>query len=318
MNFCQSKTPQNSQWSLIPFTFRCYTCSMEKDSLRFSAAWRMHERRWKGNRYVYAVVSRRSRGISVGINLNPGKECNFACTYCQVDRNLPPTTRKVDLDELAAELNLVLEAEKNGSLYLDEPFSVLTPAEREIRDLAFSGDGEPTAFPRFEKAVRIAVEARRRYGLNSAKIVLITNAAYLNKPAVTAALKLLDENNGEVWAKLDAGSEGYFRRVNRPNVALEKILNNIRDAARVRPLVIQSLWFRMDGTVPPGEEVEAYCNQLNAILSAGARLKNLQLYTIARNPSDASASALSDDELNQLAATVKSRVPVPIEVFYSA
>ncbi len=38
------------------------------------AAWQRHERRWADNLYVYAVVSRRSHGVSVGINLNPGKE----------------------------------------------------------------------------------------------------------------------------------------------------------------------------------------------------------------------------------------------------
>jgi hypothetical protein len=52
--------------------------------------------------------------------------------------------------------------------------------------------------------------------------------------------------------------------------------------------------------------------------SAGAQLKKLQLYTIARDPSEAFASALSNDELDQLAAIVKSCVPLPIEIFYSA
>ena len=39
--------------------------------------------------YVYAVVSRRSKGVSIGVNLNPDKVCNFDCVYCQVDRKLP-------------------------------------------------------------------------------------------------------------------------------------------------------------------------------------------------------------------------------------
>ena len=55
-------------------------------------AYQRHERRWADNLYVYAVVSRRSHGVSVGINLNPGKECNFDCIYCQVDRSVPART----------------------------------------------------------------------------------------------------------------------------------------------------------------------------------------------------------------------------------
>jgi wyosine [tRNA(Phe)-imidazoG37] synthetase (radical SAM superfamily) len=211
---------------------------------------------------------------------------------------------------------LILEAEKDGSLYEVKPFAILTHAERGVRDIAFSGDGEPTTFPRFEDAVRIAAETRHRFGLDSTLLVLITNAAYLDRPAVHKALEILDENNGEIWAKLDAGTEGYFRRVNRPNMDLNRILKNILDAARIRPVVIQSLWFRLQGEFPSVNEVEAYCCRLNALLSGGGKLKYLQLYTIARDPSDPSVSPLSNDELDQIASAVKTRVPVPVEVFY--
>jgi wyosine [tRNA(Phe)-imidazoG37] synthetase (radical SAM superfamily) len=283
---------------------------------RLAGAWRKHERRWKNNRYVYAVVSRRSRGVSIGINLNPGKACNFDCVYCQVNRRIPPETRRVDLNRLSEELIRILEAEKDGSLYDDGPFNILTPAERGVRDIAFSGDGEPTTFRRFEEAVRIAAETRRRFSLDSTRLVLITNAAYLDKPAVQKALGILDDNNGEIWAKLDAGTEGYYRRVNRSSTDFNRILKNILYAARIRPVVIQSLWFRLQGEHPPVNEVEAYCWRLNELLSGGGKLKYLQLYTMARNPSDPSVSPLSNDELNQIAATVKTRVPVAVEVFY--
>ncbi len=285
---------------------------------RLGPAWKQHERRWKENRFAYAVVSRRSRGVSIGINLNPDKACNFSCLYCQVDRSLRPSIRKVDLERLEMELNGILEAERDGSLYSAAPFSALIPSERGIRDIAFSGDGEPTACPGFEESVRIAAAARRRFALDTAKLILLTNASFLHRPGVRAGLTLMDLNNGEIWAKLDAGTEEYFRRVNRARSPLRKILRNLRDAARVRPLVIQSLWFRIHGIQPPADEVAAYCNRLNRILSAGGRLKILQLYTIARNPAEAYAAALADRELDQIASIVQSRVPVPVEVFYSA
>ena len=40
-----------------------------------------HRRELDANRYVYAVVSRRARGLSIGVNINPDKACNFACPY---------------------------------------------------------------------------------------------------------------------------------------------------------------------------------------------------------------------------------------------
>jgi wyosine [tRNA(Phe)-imidazoG37] synthetase (radical SAM superfamily) len=279
-------------------------------------AFRRHERRWRDNRYVYAVVSRRSRGVSVGINLNPSKACNFDCIYCQVDRNEPPAVRKVDRELMREELDLVLQAERDGSLYSVAPFDVLSEAERGVRDIAFSGDGEPTAYRDFGDAVRIAAEARRKFALADTRIVLITDAAYLKKPGVQAALKLMDENNGEIWAKLDAGTEEYFRAVNRPHISLAAVLDNILDAARARPVVIQTLWFRMGGEAPPERELEAYCRRLNALLDAGGRLKYLQLYTIARLPAEPYAQALTDVELDRIVDFVKARVPVPIETHY--
>jgi wyosine [tRNA(Phe)-imidazoG37] synthetase (radical SAM superfamily) len=292
--------------------------SEDRAADRMAVAWRNHARRWKNNRYVYAVVSRRSRGISVGLNLNPNKTCNFNCIYCQVNRNVPPAVRKVNLQKLAEELDTILQAEKDGSLYEDAPFNVLAPEKRGVRDIAFSGDGEPTTFRRFEDAVRIAADARLRFELNSTKLALLTNAAYLAKPAVRAALAVLDENNGEIWAKLDAGTEVYFQKVNQAHISFERILSNILDAARVRPLVIQSLWFRIHGAAPPAEEINAYCKRLENLISAGGQLKTIQLHTIARDPAKPHASPLSNDELDQIASTVKSHISVPVEVFYSA
>ncbi len=292
------------------------TESNNESTARLAGAWKKHERRWKDNRYVYAVVSRRSRGVSVGVNLNPGKECNFNCVYCQVNRAIPPLIRRVNLEILSDELNRILQAERDGSLYDDSPFDILTEPERGVQDIAFSGDGEPTTYPRFIDAVRIAAEARERFSLASTKLVLITNAAYLNKPVVRAALDILDANNGEIWAKLDAGTEPYFGRVNRPNVGFVRVLENILKTAQIRPVVIQSLWFRIEGIIPPEEEVEAYCEKLRELLARGGKLKYIQLYTIARDPSERTMAALSHDELDRIAAIVKSRIPVPVEVFY--
>ncbi|MEZ0245224.1 MAG: radical SAM protein, partial [Methylophilaceae bacterium] len=43
-----------------------------------------HDRDSAGMTYVYPVVSRRARGVSIGINLNPNNACNWRCIYCQV------------------------------------------------------------------------------------------------------------------------------------------------------------------------------------------------------------------------------------------
>ena len=74
-----------------------------------------------------------------------------------------------------------------------------------------------------------------RSQLSSARLVLLTNAAHLGSASLREGLALLDRNHGEIWAKLDAGTEEYFRRVNRPNVPLTTVVDNILQAARILP-----------------------------------------------------------------------------------
>jgi wyosine [tRNA(Phe)-imidazoG37] synthetase (radical SAM superfamily) len=280
------------------------------------AAWRLHERRWAENLYVYAVISRRSRGLSVGINLNPDKACNFDCIYCQVDRTVAPRVRKVDLDRLSVELDHVLEAARDGWLFDAPPLDALPADQRVVRDIAFSGDGEPTTSPLFPAAVALVADRRRRFGLDQTKIVLLTDAAYLSKPAVREALVVLDRNNGEIWGKLDAGTEEYFRLVDRPNVSLDVVMANLLDAARLRPVVIQTLWLRVNGVPPPVSEVDAYCGRLRSLVEGGGQIKGVQLYTIARRPAETIAGALSRSEIDAVAAQVRACASVPVDVFY--
>ena len=103
---------------------------MTETSSALRAAWQRHERRWADNLYVYAVVSRRSRGVSVGVNVNPGKECNFDCIYCQVDRTWLPASGGWISDRLAAELDDVLKAAADGSLFQAPPFDALPAHNR--------------------------------------------------------------------------------------------------------------------------------------------------------------------------------------------
>jgi len=280
------------------------------------AAYLRHERHWKANRYVYPVVSRRSGGISIGINLNPGKECNFNCVYCQVDRQHSSTSQTVDPDRLRAELDAILKDEKSGLLYEVPPFCFLPPAKRGIRDIAFSGNGEPTASKDFFAAVDIAAKLRSHFNLLDAKIVLITNGTYLDRSSVQEALAVMDENNGEIWVKLDAGTEDYFQKINRTTIPLGRILDIILQAGCLRPLVIQSLWVRVDGAAPPSAEIQAFCDRLNDLLSSGACLKVLHLHTTARSPAEDFVSPLSDEELDRIADVVRLNVQVSVEVFY--
>jgi len=275
-----------------------------------------HERRFEDNRLVYPVISRRSRGVSIGINLNPDKVCNFDCVYCQVDRRVAGDTQFVERERLLAELDETLALTVSGRLFETDKFRSVPPELRRLNDIAFSGDGEPTTHRNFDEIVAACAEVKRRHGLDAVKMVLITNASRLHRPHVQRGLEALDRNQGEIWAKLDAGTEEYFRSVARSPVPFSRVLENITGAARVRPLVIQSLWMRIRGQPPPGEEIQAFCERLREITTAGGSLSLIQVYTIARPPAESCVASLSDDEVDRLAAVVARETGLPTAAFY--
>ncbi len=275
-----------------------------------------HPRRFEGNRYVYPVLSRRSGGISAGVNLNLDKSCNFDCIYCQVDRRERAEKRPLDLDLLAAELDRTLESITSGRIYRATKFRDTPDPLRRLRDIAISGDGEPTLCPRFEAAVKVCVEVRDRRGLSDVSLVLITNAALFDRPRVRRGLQTLDAAGGEIWAKLDAGTEAHYRAVARSAVAFRQILDNLVEVARVRPIVIQSLFMHIDGRPPSVAEQEAYCGRLNEITAAGGRIKLVQIHTIARPPAESRATPLTPPEVDAVAERVRQTTGLPVASFY--
>jgi wyosine [tRNA(Phe)-imidazoG37] synthetase (radical SAM superfamily) len=277
-----------------------------------------HERSFEANRFVYPVLSRRSGGISIGVNLNPDKICNFDCIYCQVDRTTQSETTFVETSGLLRELDEMLELVTSGAIYRAEKFRD-TPAHlRRLNDIAFSGDGEPTTYRNFDDIIAAAAELKRRRGLDEVKMVLITNVSMFHRRHVRRGLEILDANNGEIWAKLEAGTEAYFKLVDRTPIPFRQILDNITDAARVRPIVIQALFMRVHGDPPPPEELHAFCDRLSEIVAAGGQIKLVQIYTIARRTTEAYVAPLANEEVDAIVNMVRERTGLLALQFYGA
>jgi len=272
-----------------------------------------HSRRWRDNRYVYPVISRRSRGLSIGINLSPGKQCTFRCVYCSVDRNVPGDASPVDLEVLTDELDVLLVQAKSGELFADGPLATTPAGLRRLNDVAFSGDGEPTASSQFPAAARVVVRALERQGLE-ARIVVITNATKLDSPEVVQTLSFLDAHRGEVWAKLDAGTEAHYLEMDRSAVPFSRVLANLLLAASVRPLVIQSMFVRLRGVPPAPGEIDAWLGRLRDLIAGGGRVASVQVYTAARRTAESYVTALSDVELEAIAVRVRA-MGLPADIF---
>ena len=275
-----------------------------------------HPRRFEENRFVYPVLSRRSEGISVGVNLNPDKVCNFDCIYCQVDRTTQSETRFVGTAQLLEELDGTLKLVASGKLFEHPQFKDTPPQFRRLNDIAFSGDGEPTTYRNFDEIIGACAELKRRLGMDAVKMVLITNASMFHRPHVQRGLEILDQNNGEIWAKLEAGTEEYFKLVDRTPIPFQQILDNITAAARLRPLVIQALFMRVNGQPPSEAELSAFCDRLNEIIAAGGKLKLVQVYTVARRPAESYVAPLTDAEVDGIVDLVQRRTSLAAKAYY--
>lgn len=277
-----------------------------------------HRRSYQDFFYVYPVISRRSRGVSIGINLNPDKICNFDCVYCEVDRQPLPRTREVNLTVLEQELISMLEIYQSGELFQKEPFSSAPESWQRLNDIAFSGDGEPTTYPYFDQAVEIAWKIREQFQLQNVKLVLITDAACLDRPAVKRGIERMSQGPHEIWAKLDAGTAAYYKIVNRTAIALDRIIKNIAITSAKIPLWIQTLFLQIHGKPPSEEEITAYLKQLAKIQSEGGKILGIQIYTVARPTPETWARALTNEELDAIASRVEKESVLNVKRFYGA
>ena len=283
------------------------------------SAHRQHPRRFEQFRFVYPVLSRRAHGISLGVNVNPDKICNFDCLYCQVDRATASPIQDFDLAVAELELRELIAIVESGELARHPPFDTVPAELLRLNDIALSGDAEPTTLPRF--ADTIAMIARVKPP--PVKIVLITDAAGLDRADVRRGLAIMDAHQGEVWAKLDAGTDGYFQQINRTKIPFARILKNITATARQRPVVIQSLFVRLRGEGPSAAEIGAYCDRLREIVAGGGRIRRVQIYTVARPPramiegvpAGELVRALADAAVAEIAARVGGETGLTTESF---
>lgn len=284
---------------------------MQKNVLHTS-----HERSFETNRFVYPVLSRRSRGVSIGVNLNPDKICNFDCIYCQVDRTTTSETRFVEMQQLLEELDQMLALVSSGELFQSEHFSDVPKHLQRLNDIAFSGDGEPTTYKNFDEIIQACAELKQQQQLSDVKMVLITNASMFHREHVKRGLEIMDANQGEIWAKLDAGSDDYYQLIERTSIPFQQILDNLEAAAQVRPLVIQSLFMQVNQEAPTEKELELYCDRLAQILAAGGQISLVQVYTIARRPAESFVTPLADHEVDRIVELVTSKTGIQAVGYY--
>jgi len=251
---------------------------------------RDHSRDSAGLTYVYAVLSRRAGGVSVGINLNTNHACNWRCIYCQVPGLRRGAAPAVDLERLEDELRSFLATVLHGD-FLTQRVPV---GMRRLHDVALSGNGEPTSAPAFDAVVAVIERVRRDLGVPAAvKTLLFTNGSLMHRRDVQDGVRRLARLSGEVWFKLDRATPSGMRLVNGTSGSIARVCRNLTIAARLCPTWIQTCLFAIDGEAPPADEIDAYVGILADVRAAGVPLGGIHLYGIARPSMQPEASRLT-------------------------
>ena len=71
------------------------------------------------------------------------------CPYCQVDRTENETQNSIVSQDIIRELSILLEKFTEDGVCTLEVFKKIPNEEKKLRDIALSGDGEPTSIINF-------------------------------------------------------------------------------------------------------------------------------------------------------------------------
>ncbi|MDO8960298.1 MAG: radical SAM protein [Rhodocyclaceae bacterium] len=262
-------------------------------------------------KYVYAVISRRAGGVSVGINLNPNNACNWRCVYCQVPdlkRGGPPP---IDLERLEAELRgMLVQLYEGDFLERHAPLGA-----RKVVDIAFSGNGEPTTATEFAEAVECVGRCIDAQVLDEPpRLRLITNGSMLGRAMVRRGIALIGARAGEVWFKVDAGDAATMRRINGVALQPATVLRRLRQCGELCPTWVQTCLFALDGKPPEPAALAAY---LDLLFQAKGSIDGVHLYGLARpsfQPEAPRLSRLPGEWLEELAGRIQGKTGLTVRV----
>lgn len=244
---------------------------------------------------IFGPIHSRRLGVSLGINLLPadGKVCSFDCIYCECGFN----------------------AEHRAKSKLPTREEVRTALEEKLRDmqangpapdvLTFAGNGEPTAHPHFPEIIEDTLALRDKYFPN-AKVSVLSNSTFIDRPAVFDALNKIDNN----ILKLDTVNEEYIHLLDQPNgkYSVRKIIDLMKQFNG--NCIVQTMFLK--GT-HQGKDMNNTTDEyvlpwLNAVREVAPR--QVMIYTIDRETPDHDLQKATREELDRIVELIeKAGIP---------
>lgn len=245
---------------------------------------------------LYGPIDSRRLGKSLGINLMPDnyKLCSFNCVYCHygwTDRHTMNLRKFVkDLPGFDDVVRAVEEAAKSSM---------------EFDFFTFSGNGEPTLYPRFAELVDRVVEIRNEHR-PKVKVALLSNSTGLVYKSVRDSIPKIDL---PVF-KLDAGRMEKFIIVNRPcsGVSLAEILDLL---SSMKGIYLQTVLIGGNPSNAAKKDLMPYFQQITRI-----QPEEVHIYSIDRPVPNTKIRLISPKKLKEIAFQGEKETGVKIRAFY--
>lgn len=221
---------------------------------------------------IFGPINSRRFKKSLGIDLSPNEKCcNFDCLYCELGK------AKIKHKN---ETNLSVE-------YIISELKKALDIHKDLDYISISANGEPTLYPNLKELILEINKIKK-----NAKSLILSNASTIFDENIQKALLELDA----VKLSLDSVNEKVFRKIDRSNIDLSKIIQGIINFSNIYKgeLVLECLV--LEGINDNKEDFIA----LNEILK-NIKASRLDLGTIDR-PSDYDVKAVSFEKLQELAS----------------
>jgi wyosine [tRNA(Phe)-imidazoG37] synthetase (radical SAM superfamily) len=222
---------------------------------------------------AFGPVPSRRLGKSLGINNIPTKTCSYSCVYCQVGKTINMTTERQYFY-------------KPEYIFREVKRKVVESTSRDERIdyLTFVPDGEPTLDLNLSKEISLL----KQIGM---PIAVLTNASLIWRDDVREDLLEADF----VSLKVDAVSEGLWRRINRPHkdLKLNTILEGITEFAKEFKGTVVSETMLIDG-INYGDEFEKVADFLKHL----KRLNKAYVAIPTRPPTEKWVKPAKEETIN--------------------
>ncbi len=176
--------------------------------------------------------------------------------------------------------------------------------------LTFAGNGEPTAHPHFPEIIDDTLALRDKY-FPKAKVSVLSNSTFIDRPAVFDALNKIDNN----ILKLDTVDEEYIHRLDRPNgkYSVKKIIEKMKEFKG--NCIIQTMFLKGSYL---GKDMDNTSDKfvlpwLEAVKEIAPR--QVMIYTIDRETPDHDLQKATHEELDRIVELIK-KAGIPATASY--